>query len=547
MTGAEEFKDGTGSSLPAWLPEHEWQEVHQRLRTSMDEMLQRHLVDQEKALLQCLQMAWQRVETATNYFKPDRDLFDGNGSILMCQKAKPMDCPTSRHDSAFGAMEPLTEDSNNHNGRNLMQSATAMIRFDPTTTASGRASTSSRASQRHIGRQSQAAMLSEELKHELFKQCPQCLTRGPQGGCVAKVLSHPTYDLLVMLVIFVHFAFTIFSTNRGIAEERAELTHTEMRVEHSFLAFYTAEIVVRFYVHRFLFFVAEHWEWNMLDFILVIVGFVSLGADSGRQSGFARVARTFKVAKTLRMLKVLRRSKKLKMLLDVLSGCVFALFWSLMLLCFFLCLFSIFFVQSVTDAISAGEAEAAALATLKEAFSSVPDGMLSLLMAISGGEDWNWLYTPLDSTGSGNGLMFLAFVIFFTFAALNIVNSLFVDRAVQGATPGLIDAIMHQEIEDKRVAAKVLEVISDLAEDDFVLRSAFRLALQDPTLRDAFRGLGLSFQDPDLFFDVVVQGLEDSNIVELSVFVQRCVSLRGQSFNLHLQALATQRKQADFE
>eukprot|EP00404_Azadinium_spinosum_P034744 CAMPEP_0180657982 /NCGR_PEP_ID=MMETSP1037_2-20121125/56745_1 /TAXON_ID=632150 /ORGANISM="Azadinium spinosum, Strain 3D9" /LENGTH=83 /DNA_ID=CAMNT_0022684807 /DNA_START=37 /DNA_END=285 /DNA_ORIENTATION=+ len=77
--------------------------------------------------------------------------------------------------------------------------------------------------------------------------------------------------------------------------------------------------------------------------------------------------------------------------------------------------------------------------------------MLSLLTAITGGEDWLVYYNILTPLGSGlTALLFVFFVGFSQLAVWNIVTGIFIENAMKYAQPSRDEAsieVMRKELE----------------------------------------------------------------------------------------------------
>merc|ERR1712241_1319406 len=64
-------------------------------------------------------------------------------------------------------------------------------------------------------------------------------------------------------------------------------------------------------------------------------------------------------------------------------------------------------------------------------FGSVQRAMVMLFQSTTGGIDWGDLYDTVALAGELPALFFLCFIVFFNFAILNIVTSIFVEKAVK--------------------------------------------------------------------------------------------------------------------
>jgi len=385
---------------------------------------------------------------------------------------------------------------------------------------------------------------------ESFRACVRllrsCVQEGEPArtGLLAQVERHPIWHMLCATVIFAHLIVMIHFTNEGVTRTSHDINDDETMVEDIFLAFYISELVLNMMVHRLYVFVNESRWWNLLDIMLIVVSFPQLlVADVGG----TRLIRICKVARALRVMKVLRLSREIRLMVDVLVGSFYCILCSLVLLCFFICVFSLYFVQSVSLHGSRGTMDPGTLALLNDMFGSVEAGMVSLFKSTCGGLDWGDVFTPMAKASSMDAFMFLLFMVFFMLVVLNIVTILFMDKAVQLAKPELLEAIRREELQDQEMASVLREACSPLAESGKMTRRAFLRHIRDPALMRVFKGANLNFHSPDIFFDVLTYDMEDRDFMELSDFVQKCVSVRGPFCALQLQAAAASNHQDLFE
>eukprot|EP00747_Dinoflagellata_sp_TGD_P116636 gnl/TRDRNA2_/TRDRNA2_172431_c2_seq4.p1 gnl/TRDRNA2_/TRDRNA2_172431_c2~~gnl/TRDRNA2_/TRDRNA2_172431_c2_seq4.p1 ORF type:complete len:496 (+),score=56.05 gnl/TRDRNA2_/TRDRNA2_172431_c2_seq4:115-1488(+) len=206
-----------------------------------------------------------------------------------------------------------------------------------------------------------------------------------------------------------------------------------------FFAYYMIELVLKLIVHKHYFFFNCDAHWNWFDVALILSSAYdqaySLWSPSqGGSSGVMRLFRLFKMAKLLRILRVMKFFRELHLLLAPLLGSVRQLFWTLIMLALMLYIFGVIFLQAAGGALLADldnhDLTKEAKDGLVEHWSSVDGAMLTLYMAITGGNDWADMAKPLKSTGVQYYWLFLFYIAFLTFAVLNILTGIFVDAAM---------------------------------------------------------------------------------------------------------------------
>eukprot|EP00747_Dinoflagellata_sp_TGD_P116633 gnl/TRDRNA2_/TRDRNA2_172431_c2_seq1.p1 gnl/TRDRNA2_/TRDRNA2_172431_c2~~gnl/TRDRNA2_/TRDRNA2_172431_c2_seq1.p1 ORF type:complete len:476 (+),score=82.46 gnl/TRDRNA2_/TRDRNA2_172431_c2_seq1:115-1428(+) len=206
-----------------------------------------------------------------------------------------------------------------------------------------------------------------------------------------------------------------------------------------FFAYYMIELVLKLIVHKHYFFFNCDAHWNWFDVALILSSAYdqaySLWSPSqGGSSGVMRLFRLFKMAKLLRILRVMKFFRELHLLLAPLLGSVRQLFWTLIMLALMLYIFGVIFLQAAGGALLADldnhDLTKEAKDGLVEHWSSVDGAMLTLYMAITGGNDWAALAEPLKLCGAHYYLLFLFYIAFLTFAVLNVLTGIFVDCAM---------------------------------------------------------------------------------------------------------------------
>merc|ERR1711959_690302 len=101
-------------------------------------------------------------------------------------------------------------------------------------------------------------------------------------------------------------------------------------------------------------------RWNIFDLFLVAFSILDLSknyilgnggaqSQSGRTMLFFRLFRLFKVAKVLRLVRALRFFHELRLMVDCVLNSFSSLFWCLTLIGFMLYMFSLIFVQGMTQ------------------------------------------------------------------------------------------------------------------------------------------------------------------------------------------------------
>lgn len=232
-------------------------------------------------------------------------------------------------------------------------------------------------------------------------------------------------------------------------------------------------------------------------------------------------------------------------MLDCVLGCISALSWCVLLIAFFLFMFSLALVQGMSAHVreDASTIDDASIKAMQDHYGSVGETTIFLFMAITGGMDWNELYTPLTSSGPLLCFIFIMFVCFFTLAVWNIVTSIFVERALKLAMPDVDTLVKDKRLKDIEYASELTDLIKDtmmLTEDNpWITYDEFHrcyISKEFRKLRDFFNVRGLNLRDAHIFFRMLASVSDSKDEVHYKTFVHGCLRLQGLATSLDLQA-----------
>jgi hypothetical protein len=364
------------------------------------------------------------------------------------------------------------------------------------------------------------------------------LEEPPREGCFAKFVDSKAFDLFVCATILFNVGILIISTNQEL--QNPSKTNDWFKIVHwSFQAFYTLEVILKLAVHRLWFFWNKSWNVNMFDFLLVVAGFATLAAGAGRSGeGFWRTLRLFKFAKSFRAIRVMRHLQHLRALMICLYGSCASLFWSLVMLCIVYLLFSLFFVQLVSNHLTdAGEhVEDSAFLGF---YGSVEESMLTLYKASTGGDDWTRAYDVISATGSLGCAVYLMFIAFVQFALINIITGIFVESAMMTLSPDTDTLAQEQSRRESDNAQKLIQLCKNV-DADFsgkLTREQFEDGLRRKHIPLLLNLLGLQKHHVLEFFSVMAEAANDDGQVAIETFVNGCMLLKGTATNFDLQKL----------
>jgi hypothetical protein len=265
-----------------------------------------------------------------------------------------------------------------------------------------------------------------------FKNCKnsralQASWMQPMTGWFAGFVSSNFFKLMSAGVIMLNYYYIIYQTDFKMSHMGESEPDAMFAIEICFTAFYVWELCCQLVAQRKDFFLGSDKLWNLFDMAIVLVSvvelLVTLGGGTSINLSFLRVLRFLKISRVLRMFSALRLCKEIRIMVDALSGSFLIFVFCSIMLAMFYSIFAIFFVQGATAYLeSTPEVDRKVLRNIKDDFGSVSATMLSLFMAISGGNDWSQYHETVTAVGTTYNFLFLFFIAFSSIAFLNVIT-----------------------------------------------------------------------------------------------------------------------------
>jgi hypothetical protein len=365
-----------------------------------------------------------------------------------------------------------------------------------------------------------------------------------RSGSLARFVDGKTFQAITTAVILVHAVITTYFVNDSMERAAAgqeEASHAIL--DFCFLSFYIFELCLRVWVHRVFFFIGDHWNWNWFDMFLVMQSLVDCilpllmaPRDGSASMAYMRQLRILKATKILRTLRAMRVFTELRLMIMCILQSLCTLWWCLVLICFTQYSFAMVFVQGFSDYLLVAKPSPERIAVIKGTFGSVQTSMVSLLMAVTGGEDWGKYYHVIQWTESWRAWVFVFYIAFFLIVILNIVTGTFVNKAFNIAKPDhemLIAAKRTQEIEH---AQNLYQLFQDADVDGSGMVSKDELVkLVEKERHTLLEYMGLQGIDADAVFDMLTGSREDEQM-SIDTFVLGLMQMTGppQTIDVHL-------------
>jgi len=367
---------------------------------------------------------------------------------------------------------------------------------------------------------------------------------------LGRFVEGPTFRWLCSCVILLNAWYVIYEANYEIQHLQTGPSDFMKVMEVIFFGFYALEILLKLVVHRAYFFVSGDCSWNFFDLILVLTSAVELVLtlllwDGGAKKGalnfqFMRAYRLLKMSKIIRILRVVHFFSDIALMLNCILASLETLAGCLIMICFFLYFFSLFFVQMTTvylndvNLVISDEEKDRLLAL----FGSTQDTALTLFQSTTGGVDWKDVYTMLKPVGWAAQSAFIFYIAFFVVVAWNVITSTFMEKAARLAQPD-VDSLMldkhHQDVMDAR---HLSEVFSHLDSDHSgnISAAEFLAMTQDPTFLEFMQVRGIDIKDAKMFFNMLVSACRHDE-VDISTFIGSCLRMKGLATSIDLHTL----------
>jgi len=266
-----------------------------------------------------------------------------------------------------------------------------------------------------------------------------------QDHWLRRLVTSSLFDLLCAVVISCNALVIGFSTQDMITWGIANLGKGEQPengiytlIGYCFIAFYTFELVIKLVIFRLGFFMNKDWSWNVFDLLLVLIGIYDVtDFDSGDTDvTWIRLLRLIKMLKMLRVIRVMKFFRVLRMMVSSIAGSMMTLMWSILMLGLMMYVFGLCFLQIIVAYLSDplvldSPNKEATLDAVKMYWASVPQAIITLYYAVTGGADWEALAVPVREAGALYHCFFMFYIAFAAFAVLNVLTGLYVDTATK--------------------------------------------------------------------------------------------------------------------
>jgi len=298
--------------------------------------------------------------------------------------------------------------------------------------------------------------------------------------------------------------------------------------------------------------------WNFFDLVIVAVSVVETAVNffansasasqvSPQHLRFMRPIRLFRALRGVRVMRLFRYVGALRTLLLSIMSSIASLFWTIVLLLLLFYSFGVLLTQLVSDhcryiAIDAtGDPNASPQCSELEYstyWSSVPESMLTLFMAISGGIDWDDGLRPLRTVSPVAVGALVLYIIITVFTVVNVVTGVFCNTAIESAAADKDIAVMKQMNKHAAQVQVLRHVFKEIdgKSQNAISMSDFEEAMAMHKLSSFFESMGISTQDVWTLFKVI--DADGSGTIDMEEFVTGCMRFHGPAKSLDVAKMA---------
>lgn len=324
-----------------------------------------------------------------------------------------------------------------------------------------------------------------------------------------------------------------------------------LAVNVTFSILFVCELAFRMVAFRAAFIMGPDWRWNVFETLLVTSSFAA-ELIWGFNFTDARILRGLRLVRVLRAIRLLRFLTSLRLMVCALLHSLPALLWASMLLVLVMYFFSVVFMQAgaqfLRDATRAphlshdGESISDDLYLWYGSFYST---MMSLFMAVTGGNDWWELAKPLADINPVYGLFYCLYIFSMIFGILNILVGVFVDRAFESSS---LDKDLVIQAEFNRMDAFMREIKDIFDEIDeqrsgIITRDQFLMSLDDERLASYLQMHQLDLIEPTRFFRLL--DMDNSGEISIAELIVGLMHLGGHAKSADLVMLLNETRQMD--
>ncbi|CAJ1448394.1 unnamed protein product [Effrenium voratum] len=386
---------------------------------------------------------------------------------------------------------------------------------------------------------------------EVLKKFTSQISQAAKGEApsIEDLVAHPAFQILCSAIIVFNCLRIAFYTDWLIKNSYAPLEGlqkgaTNFAWDAPFAVWFCLEVILKIYAVRpGIFFCGVDKYWNIFDSMLAVESALSIVTrlQSARFSAL-RVLGIFRVARLVKHMDMLQGLRRMRAVFIALSTSVHDFASAAVVVGVVLFAYSVFLSiaavnyfenmerLNATHPLSAEELQE--VAAVIDTFGSLPNMLVSLWAAISGGNDW-MSYGDLLKKMDPTHVFFWTFVCFTAFSVvglLNVVTGVFVDRAVSAADAcrSEDEVTASQRAEEEEEEKTLMNALQKMDQDgdSAITRKELGEHLKERNHQALWSHLGITPKQVKMTFELLdrCDGLTGTNKIDRLLHFTRSLS-----------------------
>jgi len=380
----------------------------------------------------------------------------------------------------------------------------------------------------------------------------------PVHTIASSIVNDNRFNLFIATAILLNALFTAISTNWAMTDALdhwgqlgpAQMTSGKpippmwMQVtDLTFSVVFLAELILRMVSEEVRFLCGNNVKWNVLDMILVATAWSdiildAMGSSAGANYSFMRLLRVLRVMRSFRIVRVMHLFKELRVVLLSLLGSIVPLFWALFCVFILIFLFIIVFMQGLAQYVS--EQPGGDFIVREQVipyFGTFGKTFRTLLMAISGGQDWHTYYDTMKHVSGLLAALFILYICLMTFGTLNVITAIMVENATSKARQDFEVCKAEEQTKLDTVSKQLISLFEELqpAMGGTISREQWDELCVAPDVASYFHMLGIDISKGQEVWRLL--DLDGSNELDIDEFVAGCLHIQGAASYVDVESL----------